>query len=135
MSQARRMVACSLASLTKRISSSGPQTSINSDGQLTPWRILVRTLRSQPSTWLSKPSWVANGNQTRVRFSSQPGMRRLSSPTECASSTPKLAGAFSGPKRMPSQISRSRSLGWHNKVLRPSLVITSQAWGSVNPVK
>jgi hypothetical protein len=39
------------------------------------------------------------------------------------------------PRRYPSQISRSRSLGWQNSVVLPSPVMTSQACGSVKPLR
>ena len=83
----------------------------------------------------SSPAWVANGYQTVAVFSSNLGRRASSSSTDQASSTPSAAGAASGPKRMPSQISRSRSFGWQNSVLLPSPVSTSQALGSAKPVR
>ena len=78
---------------------------------------------------------MAKGYQTTVRFSSNLGRRASSSSTANASSTPSSAGAASGPSRMPSQISRSRSLGWQNSVLRPEPSSTSQALGSEKSVR
>ena len=45
------------------------------------------------------------------------------------------AGAASGPRRKPSQTSRSGSFARQNSVDRPSLVSTSHACGSSNPVR
>jgi hypothetical protein len=78
---------------------------------------------------------VAKEYHTQVWFSSKGGSKLSKLCTECAASTPKVVVAVSGPKRMPSQISRSKSLGWQNKVLWPLAAITSHALGSVKPVR
>jgi hypothetical protein len=84
---------------------------------------------------VSSPWWVANGYQTASRFSSSLGSSASSSATGAPRPHPALRGGFVRAQAQPSQISRSRSLGWQNSVLRPSPVITSQALGSAKPVR
>jgi hypothetical protein len=78
---------------------------------------------------------VANGNHTAGWFASSCGMVLSIASTLKAWFTPSAAGAALGPRRMPSQISRSTSFGRQNSVLLPDASIVSQAPGSLKPVR
>ncbi len=106
-------------------------------GALTPVLDFARTALSQPATRASQAGSAPTGVWMTGWSAMSSGMSASSSPTGWARSKPNACFARSGPKRNPSQISRSRFFSRQKRISRGFLpsTITSTASGSRNPVR